>query len=80
VSKDASQTDPLERRVVLLLRDERLKQDVSATSLAKKIGVSRATVTHIEADRTRPGFWVINRIAKGLGLDLADVIRKAGKK
>lgn len=73
----ANQTDPIERRVVLLLKEERLKQGVSATRLAANIGVSRATLTHIEADRTRPGFWIINRFAEGLGLDLADLIRRA---
>lgn len=76
---DASQIDPLERRIVLLLKEQRLKQGVSATRLAEQIGVSRASITHIEADRTRPGFWMINRIAEGLGLDLADLIRKARK-
>lgn len=80
VPNNESQTDPLERRVVLLLMEERLRQDVSATKLAKQIGISRATVTHIEANRTRPGFWVLNRIADGLGLDLAEVIKTARKK
>jgi len=79
VPNDASQIDPLERRIVLLLKEQRLKQGVSATRLAEQIGVSRASITHIEADRTRPGFWMINRIAEGLGLDLADLIRKARK-
>ncbi len=80
VPNNESQTDPLERRVVLLLMEERLRQDVSATKLAEQIGISRATITHIEANRTRPGFWVLIRIAEGLGLDLAEVIKTARKK
>ena len=74
-----SQIDPIERRLVLLLKDERLKQKISATQLAAKIGVSRTTITHVENDDSRPTLWVLLTIAKGLGLNLHDCLRLAAE-
>lgn len=79
VPNESSQLDPIERNVILLLREARLKDGISATQLAAKIGISRASISHLEANRTRPGFWMLYRIAEGLGLDLADIIKQARK-
>ncbi|WP_408004355.1 helix-turn-helix transcriptional regulator [Prosthecobacter dejongeii] len=65
-----NQSDPLERQVVLALKAERERQGISANALAQQIGVSRAAITHIEADRSRPTLWLVIRIAQGLGLSL----------
>jgi predicted transcriptional regulator len=75
-----SQIDPTEKQLVLLLRDERLRQQVSATSLASTIRVSRTTITHIENDESRPTLWVLLRIAEGLGVNLADYLDQALEK
>jgi predicted transcriptional regulator len=68
---------------VLLLRDERLRQEVSATALAAVIKVSRTTITHIENNESRPTLWVLLKIAEGLGVNLAEYLDQAlenGKK
>lgn len=75
-----SQIDPTERQLVLLLREERLRQEVSATALASAVGVSRTTITHIESDNSRPTLWVLLKIAEGLRIDLADLLEAAQRK
>lgn len=79
VPNESCQIDPIERRVVLLLREARLKDGISATQLAARIGISRASISHIEANRARPGFWILYRISEGLGVDLAEFIKQARK-
>lgn len=74
-----SQLDPRERKIVLLLKAEREKQGISARSLSEKVGLSRNTVTNLDRDDARPTLWVLLKVADGLGLDLADVLRKAAK-
>ena len=76
---NASQIDPVERALVLILKSERLAQKISATQLALKIGVSRTTITHLEADAARPTFWVLRKIAGGLNLDFAACVAEAEK-
>lgn len=75
-----SQIDPTERQLVLLLRNVRLEQQISATALAAAIGVSRTTITHIEKDESRPTLWVLLKIAKGLGVNLAEYMTRALEK
>jgi DNA-binding XRE family transcriptional regulator len=65
---------------VLLLRDERLRQEVSATALAAAIKVSRTTITHIGNDKSRPTLWVLLKIAEGLGVSLAEYLDQAPEK
>jgi len=79
VPNGASQTDALERKIVLALKEERLKQELSAAQLAVKIGVSRAAITHIEADRCRPSLWIIIKMADGLGINFADCVAEVRK-
>ena len=63
-----SQIDPRERKLVVWLKEQRLKQGISATKLAAKIGMSRAAVTHIEANRCRPTLATLLKISDGLNL------------
>jgi transcriptional regulator with XRE-family HTH domain len=74
-----SQIDPRERKLVLLLSEVREKQGVSAAKLAEKVGLSRNTVTNLDRDDARPTLWVLLKVADGLGVDLADLLRKASK-
>jgi len=73
-----NQSDPLERQIVLALKAERERQGISANALAQQIGVSRAAITHLEADRSRPTLWMVIRIAQGLGLTLKFTRKKKG--
>ena len=63
---------------MLLLKRERLRQGLSCTQLALNVGISRTTVTHLEADEARPTLWVLLKLAGGLGVDLADFLSQAG--
>jgi DNA-binding XRE family transcriptional regulator len=74
-----AQIDPLERAIVLALREERARKAISANALAAMIGVDRSTITHIESDRVRPTLWVILKICEGLSLDLSEIAGKARK-
>jgi transcriptional regulator with XRE-family HTH domain len=63
-----SQIDPRERNLVLWLQKQRLRQGISAAQLAAKIGMSRAAITHIEANRCRPTLATLLKISDGLKL------------
>ena len=73
-----SQLDPQERAIVLRLKDLRTEKGVSANALAAKIKVDRSTITHMEADRTRPTLWLLLKIAKGLDVQLSEVLAELG--
>lgn len=72
-----SQTDPVERRTVEILRAERKRQGLSATELAKKVGINPSTLTHLERDIARPTLWVLLAVAAGLGVSLAHALHRA---
>ena len=74
-----SQIDPVERALVLILRDERLKQNISATDLAARVGISRTTITHLESDLARPTLWVLLKLSYGLQINLTDALKTAFK-
>lgn len=68
----SSQLDPREHAIVVFLRNERVKQGISATALAAKIGIDRSTINRMESNQFRPGLWVILKLCDGLGLTLLD--------
>lgn len=74
-----SQLDQRERKLVLMLKNEREKQGVSANALAKRIGISRTTITNQDCDDSRPTLWVLLKMADGLGVDLAKMMDKASQ-
>lgn len=78
-SKPPNQLDPMERQIVLALKAERERQEISAAELAKKIGVSRSAITHVEADRCRPTLWLVIKIAQGLNLKLRKILESTHK-
>ena len=69
-----SQLDPNERAIVLRLKEIRTGKGISANALAAKIKVDRSTITHMEADRTRPTLWLLLKIADGLDVRLSKVL------
>jgi DNA-binding XRE family transcriptional regulator len=69
-----SQHDPNERAIVLRLKEIRTEKGISANALAAKIKVDRSTITHMEADRTRPTLWLLLKIADGLDVRLSKVL------
>lgn len=74
-----AQISHIERKLVLLLKEERERQGISANQLAARIKVDRSTITRLEADLARPTLWVLLLIAKGLGVRLSEILSKAEK-
>lgn len=70
-----SQTDPRERALVLALKEARLSRGLSASQLAAQVGLSRTTITNLEADDARPGLWTLLKMADGIGINLADYLQ-----
>ncbi len=60
-------------------KDIRIAKGMSHTALAKKIGMTRPAISHIENDKRRPSLLAALRIADGLGANLSDIVRKAEK-
>ncbi len=72
-----SQLDPREKAIVSILKREREAQNLSAAKLARTLGIGRNTIPNLERDEARPTLWVILKMCDGLGLDLAEVVRRA---
>lgn len=72
-----AQISAVERKLVLLLKEERERQGLSANQLAAQIKVDRSTITRLEGDLARPTLWVLLAIAKGLDIRLSELLRKA---
>lgn len=71
------QVDPRERKLVLLLKEERLRQGISATRLAARVGLSRSGLLHIEQNRCCPTLSALLKISDGLGMSLPKVMMSA---
>lgn len=65
--------------VSIIVKRERLAQKLSLTRLAEKAGLSRQMVSYVERGLRVPGLDTLLRICKVLGLDAADVLRRAEK-
>lgn len=73
-----SQLDSRERKIVLTLKALRVSKRISATALAAEIKVDRSTITHMEANRSRPTLWLLLKIADGLDVQLSEVLAEQG--
>ncbi len=54
-----------------------MAKGLSHTALAKKIGMTRPAISHIESDKRRPSLQAALRIAEGLGKNLSEIVRVA---
>lgn len=63
--------------VAIVLKRERLKQEMSLTRLAEKAGLSRQMVSYVERGLRVPGLDTLLRITRVLGLDAADILKRA---
>jgi transcriptional regulator with XRE-family HTH domain len=64
-------------QVALLIRKERLRQNLSMTALAEQAGLSQQSVSYIEREMRIPNLETLLRIAKVLKIDLGDLITQA---
>lgn len=55
----------------------RIAKGMSHSELAKKIGMTRPAISHIENDRRKPSLVAAIRIAHGLGKNLSEIVRVA---
>jgi transcriptional regulator with XRE-family HTH domain len=65
--------------VSVILKRERLAQNLSLTRLSELAGLSRQMVSYVERGLRVPGLDTLLRLCKVLGLDAADVLRRAQK-
>ena len=65
-------------RVIALLREERNKQGISQETLAKKAGLSRTGIRHVESGNFKPTLYTLLKIAEALGISLSRLIQRAG--
>lgn len=62
------------------LRNERLERHISLRQLAKRVGISATYLSHIEIDHVPPPAPdKIERIADHLGIDMQELLRRAGR-
>jgi len=66
--------------VVRLLKKERERQGVSKYTLASKSGLSQQMIGYVEREMRNPTLETVLRMAEGLELDLATIIKKAQKR
>jgi transcriptional regulator with XRE-family HTH domain len=69
----------LSERVVRLLRDERKRLGLTKYAVEQRSGISQQMVGYVERGLRRPSLETALRMADGIGVDLAEIIRKARK-
>jgi transcriptional regulator with XRE-family HTH domain len=66
-------------RICKMLREERIKRDLSMTTLAQKAGLSQQAISYVEREMRIPNLDTLLRITNALGIALGDVINRASK-
>ena len=66
-------------RIVHLLRDERKRQGLSKYAVEQRSGISQQMVGYVERGLRKPSLETALRMADGLGVDLAEIIKTARK-
>lgn len=69
----------LVEKVIDALTKARKEQGISHEKLAKKTGLSRPAISYIESHKRIPTILSCVKIAKALGVNLGDLIRKHEK-
>lgn len=69
--------ESIQTHVARLLREERLKKELSLNVLAEKCGLSRQMLSYVEQEERNPSLDVLLRITEALEVDLEDIVRQA---
>jgi transcriptional regulator with XRE-family HTH domain len=73
--------DKLRKRILSeiarLLREERLRQNLSLNDLSARAGLNRQTVSFVENEDRTPTVDTLLRLTAELGVNLEDLIRQA---
>jgi transcriptional regulator with XRE-family HTH domain len=65
----------IERRMMLRLREERLRQKLSYEELSNRSGVHRTSISLIERGKSHPTLILCLRLCGALGIELIDLMR-----
>ena len=68
------------KEVTQLLKEERVKQNLSHEKLADIAAIHRTAVGHIESGTRRPSLYVFIKMAKALNMRPSDLLRIAEEK
>jgi ribosome-binding protein aMBF1 (putative translation factor) len=71
--------DAIAANVVRLLREEREKHGLSMNVVAQRSGLSHSIVSLDERDLRNPTLDTLLRIAEAIGIDLGEIITRAGR-
>lgn len=66
-------------RIVEQFKKLRLANGMSHEELARKSGVSRPAISHIEGGKRKPSLHMSLKIADALGKELSEIVRDAEK-
>ena len=66
-------------RVAKILRQERVKRDLSMNLVAERAGLSQQIISYIEREMRNPTLETLLRIAAAIEIDFVDVLRRATK-
>ena len=66
-------------RVAAILREERERRGISMTALAERAGLSQQMVSYVEREMRNPTLDTLLRITAVLGIELSQVVARAGK-
>ncbi len=66
--------------IITQLKELRLDNNMSHNQLAKKSGVTRPAISHIESGKRKPSLMMSLKLAEALGKELSEIIREAENK
>jgi len=75
----AERAERISARLVDLLREERLRQELSMNRLSEMAGLSRQAIKWIEDKERQPALYTLLLIADALEVDLGALISTASK-
>ncbi len=71
--------EQLPSAIITVLREERIRQNMSMNVLAQKAGLSQSSVSLLEAARRKPTLETLIRLCDALSVDLWKVIKRASE-
>jgi transcriptional regulator with XRE-family HTH domain len=77
---DLRHYEALRAEIVRLLRTERERRKLSKYVVSQRSGVSQSMLSLVERGLRNPTLELLLRIADGIGVDLAAIIKRAQKK
>jgi transcriptional regulator with XRE-family HTH domain len=69
--------ESVRKEIVRRLREERLRRKLSNYAVAQNSGVSESMLSLVERGLRNPTMELLLRVADGIGVDLADVVKRA---